>query len=339
MRRKAGSAAAVPDPPPEYRPPQPRPNQSDLNDAWRLAFVVVADEELATKAVTKAFLAPSPTDTGAWSLRLDLLSATLRISMTRAADNPAQESESAVTRAMWQLPPAQRAALWLAKANELDTGALATILGITSPNAEHVTARAEEWLDVALDQDSGPLCSFEAELDDFIRGQLPADEAEELAAHLPKCPTCQTKERAFHELDDLKGVLNRAVPQAPARLSLGMLSGQDRSEPSSIPDTLQEPFRRIPAVRPLVACCIALFLIGLIGIRVVKPTRSSTDPPPTSSDPRVVVPGQSNGTVIGGAPVSPADLPGPTATIVVVTTTSVPAVTFPTLPPGRKKRS
>ncbi len=320
-KKKSGSGDEVP---------------TDLHDAWRLAFVVVADAELATRAVSKAVFGHSsgePGDPVTLPEPLDLLEATLRISLTRAAENPDRDSESAVTTALWQLPPQQRAALWLAKVNEFDNVALGTLLGLTPVNASHVAARAAEWLDVALDQESGPLCSHEVELDDFMHDQLPPDEAAEMRAHLPTCPTCRTKMRAFDELDDLKAVLTRAVPKPPAGLTMATLEQQQRPEPSSTPANLDEPVRRTPAVRPLVACCIALFVMGLIGIKVVGPARASSDPPPASGDPSAIVPGSS-----GNGAGSVANLPTGTATTVTVTTTSLPAVTFPTIPAATARR-
>jgi len=332
-----------------YEQRKPDPAGDDLHDAWRLAFVVVADEELATRAVTTSFLAASPGDRGDPAdisdpgdtshtnntaptpvPRLDLLAATLRISLTRAAESPHRESESAVTTALWQLPPDQRAALWLTTVENLDNVALGSLLGLTPANASHVAGRATEWLDVALDQESGPLCPREADLDDYVRDQLPDDEADEMEAHIPGCVTCRTKARAYEELGDLKSVLMSAVPKPPAELTLRMLDSEDRPKRSSTAPTLQEPAPRTPAVRPLVACCVALLIMGLIGLKVVGTGRTSSDPPLSSNDPSRIVPGPSN--TSGGA--TAANQAPPTATTVTVTTTSLPAVTFPTIPPA-----
>ncbi len=308
----------------------------DLHDAWQLAFVVVVDGELATKAVTKAFIDATPTDSVAAPSRLELLAAAFRIGLTRAAESPDRESDSAVTTALWQLPAEQRGALWLAKVNELDTSALAAVLGLTAPNAGEVAARAAEWLDVALDHESGPLCSEELKLADFIAGHLPADEERAMRRHLPDCHTCQTKERAFEELADLKAVLLAAVPEPPAWLRIETLEHQERNAPTSGTATLAEDPRRTPAFRPLAACCAILLIVGLIGMFLIRPAKGSTDPVGTN-DSRAIVPQLSDTSANGALVGSSVDLPA-SATTITVTTTSVPAVTFPTIPAGGTKK-
>jgi hypothetical protein len=323
---------------PTDQKPRPRPDSDStvsrhLHDAWQLAFVVVADGALATKAVTKAFIDVSPEDDASSSpSRLELLATTLRISLTRAADNPERESESAVTTALWQLPAGQRAALWLARVNELDNGSLGTVLGLTSINAGHVATRAAEWLDVALDHESGPLCPEEGRLADFTAGRLPDAEAAELQSHLPDCPTCRTKVRAFEELADLKAVLIAAIPEPPPGLTIETLEHQERNPNTNGTATLAEPAGRIPAVRPLAICCIALLLVGIIGISLVRPAKSSRDPV-LPSDPRAILPGFSPSSSGGGVVIPSANLPNGTATTITVTTSTVPAVTFPTVKP------
>ncbi len=302
-----------------------------LHDAWQLAFVVVADGDLSTKAVTKAFIDVSPEDVASSGpSRLELLATTLRISLTRAADNPDRESASAVTTALWQLPAEQRAALWLAKVNQLDNASLGTVLGLTSINAGHVASRAAEWLDVALDHESGPLCPEEGRLTDLRGGRLPAAEAAEMRAHLPDCPTCRTKMRAFEELADLKAVLVAAVPEPPPWLTIETLEHQERNPNTNGSATLMESAGRIPAVRMLAACCAALLLVGVIGIRLVGHPKSSREPV-VPSDPRALVPGFSPSSSGGGVVIPLANVPGGTATTITVTTTVVPAVTFPTI--------
>jgi len=307
----------------------------DLHDAWRLAFVVVSDGDLATKAVTKAFVDASPGDATSLPSRVELLEATLRISLTRAAESPDRETDSAVVAALWLLPAGQRAALWLAKVDQLDNSMLGAVLGLGAPEAGQVARRAGEWLDVALDQDSGPLCEFETELADFIDETLPRDEAKELDEHLPGCPTCRTKLRAREELADLPSVLEGAVPAPPKWLTIEALELAERNDPSDGVATLAEAEGRTPAVRPLAACCVALLIVAVVGIAVVRPGRHSADPASTSDPhavlPNLLSPSESSGGLVGTS----ADLPGGSATTITITTTSIPAVTFPTVP-GRK---
>jgi len=347
MRRTAGPSAAVDNGPPwghntgtRQAGPDDRVGR-DLHDAWQLAYVVVADGDLATRAVTTAFLDSRPGDAGSPPSGLELLAATLRLSLTRAAESPERaDYESAVTTALWQLPAAQRAALWLAKVNELDSSGLAAVLGLTTANAEHVASRATEWLDVALDHESGPLCPFESNLDDFIHGTLPDLESDELAEHLPDCSTCKTKVRAFEELSDLKAVLIAAVPAAPAWLNAQTLAQQERTAPTGRPSTLVESTGRVPAVRTLAACCAALLLVGLIGVTLVHGHKAG-DPPPV--DPSAIPAGSAGNPASPGLGVSSsagASDPSPeTVTTIMVTTTSIPAVTFPTIPAGGSHKS
>lgn len=307
----------------------------DLHDAWRLAFVVVGDGELATKAVTKAFVDASPDDASSLPSRVELLEATLRISLTRAAESPDRETDSAVVAALWVLPAEQRAALWLAKVDQLDNSMLGAVLGLTAPEAGQVARRAGEWLDVALDHVSGPLCEFETELADYADGTLPSDEATELKEHLPGCPTCRAKLRAREELVDLRTVLAGAIPEAPKGLTIEALELAERTDPSDGLATLADAAGRTPAVRPLAACCIALLVVAIAGIALVRPGRHSADPVSTT-DPRTFFqPDLSPTPASGGLVGTSAQEPSASATTITITTTSVPAVTFPTVP-GRK---
>jgi len=180
---------------------------ADLQAAWRLSYIAIGDQALATQATTRAYaqLAAAHPDTSP-SYR-DLLATTLRTSLRAAAGAPGAAPDevrgSAVTTAMWQLPPNQRAALWLTQVEELDDEDLGFVLGLSPANAEHVAVRAAGWLDVALDHGSGPLCQHEPKLSDFLAGNLPLVEAAEIDDHLPGCPTCLSKVNAFEELADL----------------------------------------------------------------------------------------------------------------------------------------
>jgi anti-sigma factor RsiW len=192
-------------------------------------------------------------------------------------------------------------------------------------------------LDVALDHESGPLCAQELKLPDFIDGHLPSDESEELADHLPDCETCQTKLRAFEELTDLKAVMVSAVPEPPAWLTIETMEHQERTAPTNGTATLAEPGRRTPAVRPLAACCAALLIIGLIGVFLIRPSKATSDPASTNG-PQAILPQLSDTSANGGLVGASSNLPAGAATTITVTTTSVPAVTFPTIPaPGAKK--
>lgn len=305
----------------------------DVHDAWRLAYAIVADDDLATEAVRKAFVDAAPPENNASPSRLEFLAAAFRISLTRGAENPGQESDSAVTAALWQLAPEQRGALWLAKVDELDNEALGAVLGLTAANAGHVARRAAEWLDVTLDHESGPLCPEEVRLDDFLNDRLPDDETEAMRDHVPDCPTCRTKARAFEELADLREVLLAAVPEPPPELDLEAMGRLDRTSSAPGNATLAEPARRIPAVRPLALCCAALLILGLIGVALLRPARHAADPVSPSA-PRAIVPRFSTTTVgSGGVVATTAGIPTKSATTVVVTTTSIPKVTFPTTKP------
>jgi hypothetical protein len=306
----------------------------DLHDAWRLAFVVVADGDLATKAVTKALVDASPEGATSLPSRVELLEATLRISLTRAAESPDRETDSAVVAALWLLPAQQRAALWLAKVDQLDNSMLGAVLGLSAPDAGQVARRSGEWLDVTLDQDSGPLCEFETELADFVDQTLPRSDAKELEDHLPGCPTCRTKLRAREELADLPAVLVGAVPTPPKWLTIEALEQAERNDPSDGMATLADAAGRTPAVRPLAACCAALIVVAAIGIALVRPNRHSTDPV-TTFDPHAVLPNPASSAADGGLVGTSADLSTESATTITITTTSIPAVTFPTVP-GRK---
>lgn len=304
---------------------------SELRSAWRLAFVVVGDSNLATRALAKAYHGPA-LGVPSSIRKLDLLADTLRISLTRAAVGPPHPSDSAVITALWALPADQRAALWLSKVETLDQAGLGSVLGLTSANAIHVAARAEEWLDVTLDHDSGPLCPLEVHINDFLHHRLQDDESKDMAAHLPECVTCRSKVRAVEELDDLKGVLDRAVPEPPLWLNVEALEAQALPVlEGGGPSTLQEGSHRAPAVRPLVACSVALLILGLIGLWVIGSGKTNTVSP-VSSNPHGILSGSPD-TAIPGGLFGTSTLPPQTATTVVVTTSSIPTLTFPTVPP------
>ncbi|MDQ1427641.1 MAG: hypothetical protein QOK39_1117 [Acidimicrobiaceae bacterium] len=306
----------------------------DLQDAWRLSYVVVADGELATRAVSKAYVSAAGGDAASTPSRVELFEAALRISLTRAAESPDRETTSEVTAALWRLSGQQRAALWLTTVNQLDNSTLGAILGLTAPDAGEVAGRAKEWLDVALDHDSGPLCEFETELADFAEGKLPADEVTEIEDHLPDCPTCATRLRAREELGDLKSILTKAVPEAPPGLTFDVLELEERGDAGEGTATLADGPGRTPALRPLAACCAALLILAVVGIALVRPGRSGGDPVRTTDSPATLST-QTNSSPAGGATGLSANFSGGGATTITITTTSVPAVTFPTIP-GRK---
>lgn len=306
---------------------------ADLQDAWRLAYVVVADGELATKAVSKAVVG-APDDTRL--SRVELLESTLRISLTRAADSSDTDADSAVTMALWRLPAEQRAALWLTTVTELDDSTLGAVLGLTTANAGHIAERAVEWLDVALDHESGPLCEWETELADFADDRLAPEEAKELEEHLPECPTCRTKLRARDELADLKSVLDRAVPTPPAWLATEAL-GQQESTNGGNGDVGLDIVERTPAVRPLAACCAALLIVAIVGIAIIRSGGHGSDPV-TTKDPPTQLPSLSGSAGTDGVLSPSATAPETTATTLPVTTSSLPVLTFPTVPGGRTKR-
>jgi hypothetical protein len=107
---------------------------------------------------------------------------------------------------------------------------------------------------------------------------------------------------------------------------------QERNPNTNGTATLAEPAGRIPAVRMLALCCAALLVVALIGITLVRPARSGTEPV-APGDPRAILPGFSSTPSGGGVVVPLANLPT-TPTITIVTTT-LPAVTFPTIPTKR----
>ena len=306
---------------------------SDLQDAWRLAYVVVADGDLATKAVSNAFVG---SETHERPSRVELLESTLRISLTRAADGSDTVTDSAVTMALWQLPAQQRAALWLTTVTDLDNSTLGAVLGITPSKAGDIAERAVEWLDVALDHESGPLCEWETELADFTEHKLPPEEEKELEEHLPDCPTCRTKLRARDELSDLKAVLARAVPTAPPWLTIDTLGREERSQESNGDATLSAVKGRTPAVRPLAACCAALVVVAVIGIAIMRSSHNAK--PVSTNDPATLLPSLSGSAVTDGVIGSSSEVPVTTATTIPVTTSSLPTLTFPTIPGRKSKR-
>lgn len=307
----------------------------DLEAAWRLAFVVVADRDTATRATTRAFADTATPAADEPPARADLLATTLRLSLNQAAQSPDVSPDSAITTAFWLLPAEQRAALWLTTVTGLEDGELGTILGLTTANAGHVAARATEWLEVALDHASGPLCQHEPKLADFLAGGLPLVEAAEIDDHLAGCPTCKARVSAYEELSDLRPALSRAVPKVPASMTIEALELQERSLPTTEFDDEAVRSGRASAVRPLAISCAGLLVIGLLGVNVVHPLKSSRDPA-ISTD--------TSTTIYSPFATSPSttDLTGtsittvvttPTTTVAPTTTTTAPsAVTFPTIP-------
>jgi hypothetical protein len=309
-----------------------RRDGGDLHDAWRLAYVVVADTELASRAVSKAFVEATAGDPAALPSRVELLEGTLRISLTRAAEHPPVQTESDVTVALWRLSPAQRAALWLTTVHQTDNATLGAVIGLTSANAAHVAGRAKEWLDVALDHESGPLCEREVDLEAYAGGSLGEPETKAFTEHLPTCPTCRRRLRAGKELQDLKAVLDAAVPQPPDGLTVDALRQEEELNPDDGIASLAGP-ARTPALRPLALCCAALLLVAILAIAVMHSGRRTTGSP-GATDPRAILPNAARSAGAGG---SSATLPPDTVTTIAVTTTTVPTVTFPTLPSGSRK--
>lgn len=324
---------------------EPAEQPNDLDDAWRLAYLLVADRDRASTVVRRAYTEASAAGEGEAPPRLGLLTATFRIGLAESAAAPDLDSPSAVTAALWQLAPEQRGALWLSRVNGLDDTALGIVLGVTADNASHIATRAAEWLDVTLDHDSGPLCPDEARLADFLTDQLPAEEAAEMREHVPGCPTCRAKAQAFEELANLPVVLTAAVPEPPSDLTDAAL-GQPDPKAVKGGSARAKPGPRVPAVRVLALCCTALLILGLVGLRLVGTSKHRTSPgaPPAPATSHAILPGPAaTAPASGGAPTSggASTAPSPSAatsrTSATVTTTSIPAVTFPTLPPGGRK--
>jgi hypothetical protein len=357
----------------------PAEQASDLRDAWRLAYLLVADRDRATTAVRRAYAEGSAAEGGQPPPRLGLLAATLRIGLAQSEQTPDLESPSAVTAALWQLAPEQRGALWLSRVNGLDDTSLGAVLGVTADNAGHVATRAAEWLDVTLDHDSGPLCPDEGRLAGYLTDRLPPEEAAEMREHVPGCPTCRAKVQAFEELADLPGVLTAAVPEPPFDLTAAPPGKPDRKAGNGgfrnsvvgrstfarvvhriRPHSRQrsfytgpngsatgaEPVPRVPAVRILALCCAALLILGLLGLQLVGTGKHRTAPvgpaAPAASHailpgPTATAPSSGGAATSGGGSTAPAPSVAATHPTVAVTTTSIPAVTFPTLPQGGRK--
>ncbi len=306
---------------------------TDLESAWRLAYIATGDQAMATDATTRAFAQVAAQNASHGASRPELLHVTLAHSIRAAAERPNAAPDevkgSAVTTAMWQLPPNQRAALWLTQVEELDDEDLGHVLGLSPANAEHVAQRATGWLDVALDHGSGPLCEYESQLPDFLHGKLPMVEAAEIDNHLSGCPTCLSKVNAYEELTDLPVLLRRAAPKPPANLTIAARGRQPAENPPVYAGAGAGGSGSPPAVRPLAVCCAALLALGVLGASILQPARSSKDPVTTIDSPSSVTPTSTAGGAGGG----PTNTAGPTSSVQITTTTTVqPAVTFPTLP-------
>ena len=258
--------------PKESAAPAPK-ERADLDVAWRVAYVVSGDDVVATTETTAAFAEVAASTEGE-PPRIQLLAATVRRTLERAAENrpegPPVAPGSAVTSALWELPARQRAALWLTEVVGLQDDDLAEVLGLTPDNVEHVAHRAARWLDVALDHKSGPLCQHEPKLADYIDGNLPLVEAAEIDDHLSGCPTCKSKVQAYEELAELPAVLDKAVPQPPTTLGAQAADRGETDTPTSGTERSEDRGPVPPAVRPLAACCAGLLAIGLLGAGVLR---------------------------------------------------------------------
>jgi len=96
------------------------------------------------------------------------------------------------------------------------------------------------------------------------------------------------------------------------------------------PEPHWERIGRPAAVRPLALCCAVLLALGVAGVGILQPARSTSVPVNTSD----------TGAGAGATQVTPSGGPlstgtvtvAPSITVASTTTTVQPAVTFPTVP-------
>jgi hypothetical protein len=290
--------------------------EADLDTAWQLAYVMVADESAAATAAKQAFVHTVSSESVDEADRLHLLATTLKLTADATVDGP--EVDRPLVSAFWRLPGQQRAALWLSAVERLSNAEIGEVLGVSPEDANQAAARAEDWLEVAAERTSGPLCAQEPSLPDYLKGALPARAAARMTKHIRTCPTCRSRVEAFEELLDLKDVLRNALPDPPESLTAGALDDWGQASAAAVVDRESSRAPLPPQVRWLAACAGALLILGLIGIGVVHRATASSGTAPST-------PGASVTTTLPSA--------GPATTSVPVNgTTNLPPVTFPSAP-------
>jgi hypothetical protein len=289
--------------------------QDQVAGAWQLAYVLTKDTNAATDAAVRAFTQVASTPPPDGRFRIPLLFAT-----RQAAGDGGEAGETdldfdlpTVTAGFWHLPGEERAALWLTQEG-LGTEDLGLVLGVSTETAIYLVDRAVDWLEVSVDQTSGPLCAREPKLPAYLQGELNRAETASMDRHIARCPTCRPRLEALRELDDLGPAVEMAVPAPPPGLAAQAI---DHWKSQEVPDTTDEPptgMLRSSAVRALAACCGGLLLLGVLGMGVVRPIASASPSGPTSV---TVAPSTTTPTTVA-----------PTTT----STTVAPPVTFPTRP-------
>jgi hypothetical protein len=293
--------------------------QDQVAGAWQLAYVLTKSADTATDAAVRAFTQVASTPPPDGRFRIPLLFATRQAAGDggEAGVTDLDLDLPTVTAGFWHLPGEERAALWLTQEG-LGTEDLSLVLGVSADTATYLVDRAVDWLEVSVDQTSGPLCAREPKLPAYLRGELNRAETASMDRHIARCPTCRPRLEALRELDNLGPAVEMAVPAPPPGLAAQAI---DYWKSQEVPEKVEEPptgILRSPVVRALAACCGGLLLLGVLGMGVVRPVASASPSSPTT-------------VTVAPSTTAPPTVP-PTTARPTTSTTVAPPVTFPTSP-------
>lgn len=176
-----------------------------LGEAWRLAYVACANADVATSAAAGAA-------EDAAGAPLALLAGAWERAAAREGPPPSARGGDWLARAFWRLPAPHRGALWLAEVmgmNDADTG---TVLGTSAGGARALLRRARS---AVANIQGAPGCPPAKRLSRYLRGDLPAQEADKIDAHVNSCSRCQARCTNVERSANLAANLDALVAEAP----------------------------------------------------------------------------------------------------------------------------
>lgn len=280
--------------------------------AWRVALAVTQNPVDAADAVSESFARlfsnlrrDSPGPGAAFrpyllattrNAAIDILRRAKRVSPAPAEELPlppgpgepadallVAEEAGLVAQAFADLPERWRSVLWLTEVEGYRPSEVADRLGLTPNGAAQLAVRAraglrERYLQAHLRTDPPAACRFTLEhLGAYVGGGIAARDLAKVDQHLAECEACRTR---LAELEDVRSTLRRILVPLPFGLAAttfrrwreALLGAAERASGGAWSGLRT-------AHRVLAGASAALFVAGVIGIRVKDGARRQAAAP------------------------------------------------------------